>query len=207
MEESSEESETDSQLSIILEDTDIDLKDLQKASLDDALDTTEGKIDLNRLEVFNNFVLRGEPNFSHGNRSERSFREPYEYNWWLETEKTLPPLNNLLSIILYSDATTLDGLEKSSGHPVFLTLVKPDSLHFGIKGRVKIFAARISFFLADMLEADKITATFKLANCKMSYHTCMVLRENLNKMDFELAPSRTHENMQQKSKYLQSLYS
>lgn len=346
MEESSEESETDSQLSIILEDTDIDTEDLQGASLDDALDTTEGKnrperiaqwpndtyrefmelitegnisnkigdkiikffnkhsnlqesplpkstksgkdylnqinspaIDfkektiathsgvdfklyyrpifraiqalVERPEVSNNFVLRGEPNFSHGNRSERSFGEPYECNWWLETEKTLPPLNNLLSIILYSDATTLDGLGKSSGHPVFLTLgnlpnrirnspeskvllgflpkvqdsgikttdsfrsfqretfhkcfdimlrpllVKPDSLHFGIKGRVKIFAARISFFLADMLEADEITATFKSANCKMPCHTCMVLRENLNKMDLESAPPRTHENMQQ----------
>ncbi|RGB27623.1 hypothetical protein C1646_768852 [Rhizophagus diaphanus] len=131
------------------------------------------------------------PNFSHENRSERSFREPYECNWWLETEKTLPPLNNLLLIILYSDVITLDGLGKSSGHPVFLTLgnllnriqnspelkvllgflPKPDSLHFRIKGRVKIFAVRILFFLADMLEADEITTTFKLANCKMPCHT------------------------------------
>ncbi|RGB22750.1 hypothetical protein C1646_775595, partial [Rhizophagus diaphanus] len=114
---------------------------------------------------------RGEPNFSHGNRSERSFGEPYKCNWLLETEKTLPPLNNLLSIILYSDATTLDGLERSSEYPVFLTL--------------------------DMLEADEITATFKLVNCKIPCHTCMVLRENLNKIDFESAPPRTHENMQQ----------
>ena len=50
------------------------------------------------------------------------FGEPYESNWWLKTEKTLPPLNYLLSIILYSDATTFDGLGKASGHPVFLTL-------------------------------------------------------------------------------------
>ncbi|RGB24739.1 hypothetical protein C1646_772663 [Rhizophagus diaphanus] len=124
-----------------------------------------------RLEVSNNFVLRRKPNFSHGNRSERSFGEPYKCNWWLETEKTLPSLNNLLSIILYSDAITLDGLEKSSGHPVFLTL--------------------------NMLETDEITATFKSANCKMPCHTCMVMQENLNKMDFESAPPRTHKNMQQ----------
>jgi len=52
----------------------------------------------------------------------RIFGEVYEGNWWLETEKTLPPLNHLLSIILYSDATTFDGLGKTSGHPVFLTL-------------------------------------------------------------------------------------
>ncbi|PKY59062.1 hypothetical protein RhiirA4_301711, partial [Rhizophagus irregularis] len=46
----------------------------------------------------------------------------YEGDWWLKTEKTLPPLNHLLSIILYSDVTTFDGLGKTSGHPVFLTL-------------------------------------------------------------------------------------
>ncbi|EXX71821.1 hypothetical protein RirG_075110 [Rhizophagus irregularis DAOM 197198w] len=52
----------------------------------------------------------------------RIFGEPFEGNWWLETEKNLPSLNRLLSIILYSDTTTFDGLGKSSGYPVFLTL-------------------------------------------------------------------------------------
>ena len=58
------------------------------------------------------------------------------------------------------------------------------------------FAARISFFIADMLEADDITATYKSARCKMPCHTCMVLRDDLNKMDLEPAISRTHKNMQ-----------
>ena len=151
----------------------------------------------------------------------RIFGEVYEGNWWLKTEKTLPPMNYLLSIILYSDATTFDGLGKTSGHPVFLTLgnlpnsfrnsletkvllgflpkvqdlgikttdafrslqrevyhkcfdimlrpllEKPDALYFGIKGQVKIFAPRISFFLSDMLESDEITATYKSSRCKM----------------------------------------
>jgi hypothetical protein len=120
-----------------------------------------------------------------------------------------------LSIILYSDATIFDGLGKTSGHPVFLTLgnlpnwvrnlpeakvllgflpkiqntgiktsedfrrmqrkiyhecfkimlrpllEKPDALYFGIKGYVMTFTARISFFLADMLEANEVTATYK----------------------------------------------
>ena len=183
----------------------------------------------------------------------RIFGEPYESNWWLETEKTLPPLNHLLSIILYSDATTFDGLGKTSGHPVFLTLgnlpnwvrnspeakvllgflpkvqdsgikttdafrslqrevyhkcfnimlrpllEKPDALYFGIKGQVKIFAPRISYFLADMLEADEITATYKSSRCKMPCHTCMVLRNDLNNMNLTLEnmPLRTHRNMQE----------
>ena len=46
-------------------------------------------------------------------------------------------------------------------------LEKPDALYFGIKGQVKIFAPRISFFLSDMLEADEITATYKSSRCKM----------------------------------------
>ncbi|CAG8847949.1 27912_t:CDS:2, partial [Gigaspora margarita] len=51
---------------------------------------------------------------------ERIFGELYEGDWWLETEKTLAPLNHLLSTILYSDATIFDCLGKTSGHPVFL---------------------------------------------------------------------------------------
>ena len=54
-------------------------------------------------------------------------------------------------------------------------LEKSDALYFGIKGREMIFAAQISFFLADMLEADDVTATYKSARGKMPYHTCMVL--------------------------------
>ena len=162
-------------------------------------------------------------------------------------------MNHLLSIILYSDATTFDGLGKSSGHPVFLTfgnlpnwvrnspeskillgflpkvqdtgikpsetfrsfqrevfhkcfnimlrplLEKPDALYFGIKGQQMTFAARISFFLSDMLEADEITATYKAARCNMPCHTCMVLMKDLNNMKLvsdDMMP-RTHENMQQ----------
>jgi len=50
-------------------------------------------------------------------------------------------------------------------------LEKPDALYFGIKGQVKIFAPRISFFLSNMLEADEITATYKSSRCKMPCHT------------------------------------
>lgn len=205
---------------------------------------------LQRSEVADNFIHKG---ILRKDDSGRIFGEPYECNWWLKTEKTLPPLNNLLSIILYSDATTFDGLGKTSGHPVFLTLgnlpnrarnlaeakvllgflpkvqdsgikttesfrnlqrevfhkcfdimlrpllEKPDALYFGVKGQPMCFAARISFFLSDMLEADEITATYKSARCKMPCHTCMVLQNNLNNMNITLEdmPLRTPENMQE----------
>jgi len=61
-----------------------------------------------------------------------------------------------------------------------------------------MFAARISVFLADMLEANEVTATYKAVRSKMPYHNCMVLRNDLN--DMNLSPEnmvpRTPENMQ-----------
>ena len=61
------------------------------------------------------------------------------------------------------------------------------------------FAARISLFLSDMLEADEITATYKSARSKMPCHTCMILQNDLNNMNVKLEnmPLRTHENMQE----------
>src|SRR4051812_2246696 len=78
-------------------------------------------------------------------------------------------------------------------------LKKPDALYFRIKGQRKAFAARIAFFLVDMLEADNVTATYKSAQCKMSYHTCMVLHSDLNNIEVssENMHSRTHDNMQE----------
>ncbi|GBC24124.2 hypothetical protein GLOIN_2v1836976 [Rhizophagus irregularis DAOM 181602=DAOM 197198] len=185
---------------------------------------------LQRSEVTNNFVHKKIQNKMKNDRGEtRIFGEPFE------------------------DATTFDGLEKSSGHPVFLTLgnipnhvrnlpeakillgflskvqdtgikttesfrslqrdvyhkcfkimlqpllEKSEALYFGINGQVITFAAQISFFLADMLEADDITATYKGARCKMPCHTCIVLQSDLNNMSLKLenVPHRTHENMKQ----------
>jgi hypothetical protein len=168
---------------------------------------------LQHPKVADNFVHKGA--IKKDDNSRRIFGELFECNWWLETEKTLPSLNHLLSIILYLNATTFNGLGKTSGHPVFLTLgnlsnwmrnspkakvligfllkvqdsgiktserfrslqreiyhkcfkimlqpllEKPDALYFGIKGREITFAAQISFFLTDMLEANEVTATYK----------------------------------------------
>ena len=78
-------------------------------------------------------------------------------------------------------------------------LEKPDALYFGIKGQVKIFAPRISFFLSDMLEADEITTTYKSSRCKIPCHTCMVPQNNLNNMNLwpEEMLLRTYNYMQQ----------
>ncbi|GES77014.1 hypothetical protein GLOIN_2v1836976 [Rhizophagus clarus] len=74
-------------------------------------------------EVADNFVHKGVVKVSQNTESKtRIYGKLYECDWWLKTEKLLPPMNNLLSVILYSDATIFDGIGKTSGHPVFLTL-------------------------------------------------------------------------------------
>jgi hypothetical protein len=42
--------------------------------------------------------------------------------WWKTTQESLPPGASLLSIILYSDATTTDTLGKSQLHPIYVSL-------------------------------------------------------------------------------------
>ena len=46
----------------------------------------------------------------------------YNSDWWKRTQTTIPIGAKLISLILYSDATTCDVLGKTSRHPIFLTL-------------------------------------------------------------------------------------
>ncbi|RHZ86978.1 hypothetical protein Glove_41g178 [Diversispora epigaea] len=52
----------------------------------------------------------------------RNYNEQYTANWWAKTEKTILLGSHLLSIILYSDASTTDTLGKNTLHPIFITL-------------------------------------------------------------------------------------
>ncbi|PKC58210.1 hypothetical protein RhiirA1_471324 [Rhizophagus irregularis] len=63
-------------------------------------------------------------------------------------------------------------------HPI----MKLDELELNIKNVQITFAPRISVFLADMLEANAITCTYKSANCKMPCPSCIVHIEDLNNM-------------------------
>ncbi|GET01209.1 hypothetical protein GLOIN_2v1783703 [Rhizophagus clarus] len=50
------------------------------------------------------------------------FIEQNTGKWWKITQESLPTGSKLLSIILYSDATTTDTLGKSQLHPIYITL-------------------------------------------------------------------------------------
>jgi len=60
--------------------------------------------------------------------------------------------------------------------------LKLDELELTIKNNQISFSPKISVFLADMLEANAITCTYKSTNCKMPCPSCIVHVENLNNM-------------------------
>ncbi|RIB01927.1 hypothetical protein C2G38_2293264 [Gigaspora rosea] len=67
-------------------------------------------------------VLQYEDKKEVRNSECRIFREQYYSNWWKREESDLLLGQHLLLLVLYSDATTLDHMGKSSGHPMFLLL-------------------------------------------------------------------------------------
>ena len=110
----------------------------------------------------------------------RIFGEQYKSDWWLAMEKILPLLNQLLSIILYLDATILDGLGKTSGHPIFLTLGNlPNWLRNLPDSKVLLgFLPKIQDSII------KTTEVFRNLQCEV-YHKCLkiMLCPLLEKLD------------------------
>src|SRR4051794_33840909 len=91
-------------------------------------------------------------------------------------ENQIPPLNQLLSIIIYSDTTTLDGFRKSLGHPVFLTL-----------GNLLIWVRNspdskvLLDFLPKIQDANKTTEVFRTLQCEAYYQCFKIMLGSLLK--------------------------
>ncbi|RHZ49675.1 hypothetical protein Glove_518g6 [Diversispora epigaea] len=75
----------------------------------------QGKKLMDRMKLIN--LLNKEKT-----NNNRNYNKQYTSNWWARTEKTLPTSSYLLSIILYSDASTTDSLGKNTLHPIFVTI-------------------------------------------------------------------------------------
>ncbi len=54
--------------------------------------------------------------------NEKCYREQYSSEWWRRAQASISKSAKVLSIILYSNATTCDVLGKTSEHPIYLTL-------------------------------------------------------------------------------------
>src|SRR5215471_20650194 len=70
-------------------------------------------------DITQHFALSFE---NYEQEGENVYKEQYNGMWWKETEASLPMGGKLLSIILYSDATTTDTLGKSQLHPIYLSI-------------------------------------------------------------------------------------
>src|SRR5438270_4091664 len=70
-------------------------------------------------DITQNFALSFE-NYEH--EGESVYKEQNNRIWWKNTEGSLPTGAKLLSLILYSDATTTDTLGKSQLHPIYLSI-------------------------------------------------------------------------------------
>jgi len=66
-----------------------------------------------------NLVLEYNEKYHKG---ERIYEEQFNCNWWKREKLSLLKGQRLLSIIIYSDASSLDNLGKLSGHPIFISL-------------------------------------------------------------------------------------
>ncbi|RIA93086.1 hypothetical protein C1645_874284 [Glomus cerebriforme] len=77
------------------------------------------KVLLLQPDINKEFVFRYQDN----NTSIRIYSEQFESEWWKITEKTIPIDNDLLSIIIYADATMCDHLGKISEHSIYISLV------------------------------------------------------------------------------------
>ena len=74
---------------------------------------------LSNNDIFEHCIFKFTPLHYQG---QRVYSEQFNGKWWEKTQNTFPSEANILSIILYSDATTCDQLGKTSEHPVYLTL-------------------------------------------------------------------------------------
>ncbi|RHZ80265.1 hypothetical protein Glove_137g81 [Diversispora epigaea] len=74
---------------------------------------------LSNPDILKNLIFRYE---NSKIEDEKSYGEQNSGNWWKRAERSISNHANILSIILYSDATTTDTLGKSSLHPIYVSL-------------------------------------------------------------------------------------
>jgi hypothetical protein len=74
---------------------------------------------LNNKEILDNCIFEFMPLYDE---NQRIYHEQYNGEWWERVHSSLSEGAKVLSIILYSDATTCDHLGKTSEHPIYLTL-------------------------------------------------------------------------------------
>ncbi|RHZ54204.1 hypothetical protein Glove_429g64 [Diversispora epigaea] len=134
----------------------------------------------------------------------------YTGNWWKKAKESISSVAYILSIILYSDATTTDTLEDAKQLLGYLPILSAkderekksfefkklvhETFHNSIKflldplftNELKIdneifwFFLRVSTIICDWPEACTFLLTYKSTNSNYPCHFCLVSKENLN---------------------------
>lgn len=98
------------------------------------------------------------------------YSEMYNSEWWKRVQVTVPIGAKLISLILYSDATTCDVLGKTSRHPIFLTLGNIPQ-----KYRNKQYAKSIIGFLPILKAKNQTEQQSDLfrTEIRQTFHKCL----------------------------------
>ena len=129
---------------------------------------------LSNKDIFDNCTFKFTPLYDE---NRRIYHEQYNGEWWERVHKSLPNGAQVLSIILYSDATTCDHLGKSSEHPIYLTLGNIVSWRRS-KPDAKVLLGYLPQLKAKSI-SQKRSKSFKLAKHTMYQYALDVLTRPL----------------------------
>lgn len=129
---------------------------------------------LSNKEILDNCVFEFK---SLNHDGQKIYSEQYNGEWWERVQNSLPRLAKVLSIILYSDATTCDHLGKSSEHPVYLTLGNIISWRRN-KPDAKVLLGYLPQLKAKTI-SQKRSKSFRLAKRTLFQHSLDVLTRPL----------------------------
>ncbi|RHZ77795.1 hypothetical protein Glove_173g50 [Diversispora epigaea] len=99
-------------------------------------------------------------------KRKKSYGGQFTRNWWKSVNASIPSVAKVLSIILYSEATTLDTLGKNK--------TEKKSFEFKI-----LFYPRIFTVICDWPEVCTFSLTYKSSNSNYPCHFCLVSKDNL----------------------------
>ncbi|RHZ84985.1 hypothetical protein Glove_74g94 [Diversispora epigaea] len=136
------------------------------------------------------------------------YGKQYIGNWWKKVKESIPSVAYILSIILYSDATTTDTLVRETFHNSIKFLLDSlftnddddgDGIELKIDNEIFWFFPRVSTIICDWPEACTFSLTYKSTNSNYPCHFCLVSKENLNntRLRDDQMVLRNKENMLQ----------
>lgn len=129
---------------------------------------------LSNKEILDQCVFEYEPKYIEG---QRVYREQYNGEWWERVQNLLPVGGKILSLILYSDATTCDHLGKTSEHPIYLTLGNIPSW-IRNKPDAKILLGYLPQLKAKTI-SQKNSKSFRLVKRTLYQHSLDILTRSL----------------------------